>query len=128
MTESQRNLLILVALAVVGVLFSGAFSIGAGILGVALNLAFTILIIAFLVILYRRNAGTIAAMPVTPRLVMQISGIVMAIVLFTGMLAAPFLPTSIFGWSARQPVLFWGLVLASGFGMWWSWQQRSNRW
>lgn len=127
MTDSQRNLLILLALAVAGVLFSGAFGIGAGIASILLNVAFTTLIVWFMVILYRRHSGTIAAMPHLPRIVMQAAGLALVLAFATGMLHAPFLPFP-FGWSNVYPVAFWGLVLGCGFAMWWSWQQRTSRW
>lgn len=127
MTDSQRNLLILVAVAVAGVVFSGAFNLGAGVASIFMNLAFTILLVWFLVILYRRHSGTIAHMAATPRLVMQVSGALLIGAVATGMLHAPFLPFP-FGWSSAYPVIFWPLVLVCLFGMWWAWQQRTARW
>jgi hypothetical protein len=127
MTDSQRNLLILLAVAVVGVLFSGAFNVGAGIAGLLLNLAFTVVILWFLITLYQRHSGTIAQMPTTPRLVLQVAGVVLFGSLVTGMLHAPFLPFP-FGWSSDYPMIFWPLVLGCAFAIWWAWQQRTSRW
>lgn len=127
MSESQRNVLILLAVAVAGVLFSGAFSIGAGIAGLVINIAFTIAIVWFLVTIYQRNSGTIAQMPATPRMVMQLCGLVLMGSLVTGMLHAPFLPFP-FGWSSLYPAIFYPVVLGCAFGMWWAWQQRTSRW
>jgi hypothetical protein len=125
MSDSQRNLFILVALAVVGVLFSGVFGVAAGGLSALLNIAFTIAIIWFLVISYRRHSGTIAAMPAVPRLVLQVAGATLVIVFATG--SSTLLPAP-FGWSATNPGIFWGLILLCAFGLWWSWQQRTSRW
>ena len=127
MTDSQRNLLILVAVAVAGVVFSGAFNLGAGVASLFLNLAFTVVLVWFLVILYRKHSGTIAHMPVTPRLVMQTCGIVLVGSIATGMVNAPFLPPP-FGWASVYPAIFWPVILLSLFGIWWSWQQRTVRW
>jgi hypothetical protein len=127
MNESQRNLLILVALAVIGVVFSGAFGIGSGVAITFLNIAFAVGIIWFLANLYLRKRGTIAHIPRMPRLVLQLSALVMLLLLVTGTLNVPFLPWP-FGWSNSYPVPFWGLVFLSGFGIWWGWQHRSSRW
>lgn len=130
MTESQRNLLILIGIAVLGVVFSGAFGLGAGAAMTFLNIAFAVVIIWFLITLYQRNSGTIAAMQPTPRLVLQASGAVLLGVLITGMINVPFLPPP-FGWSnwgGSYTLIFWGTVFACGFGIWWAWQQRSTRW
>ena len=127
MSESQRNFLILLAVAVAGVMFSGIFAVSAGFVGMALNIAFAVVMIAFIIVLYRRHSGTIAQLPNLPRLILQTSVITLVIVFATGTVRMPFLPP-IFGWSSAAPVLFWGLVLGSGFGIWWSWQQRTSRW
>ena len=125
MTDSQRNLLILLAVAVAGVLFSGAFGIGAGVASIFLNVAFTVMLVAFAVILYRRHSGTIARMPHLPRLILQVATVALVIAFATGTLSAPFLPEP-FGWSNVYPIAFWGLVLGCGFAIWW--QQRTSRW
>lgn len=127
MTDSQRNLLILLAVAVAGVLFSGAFGVGAGIASIFLNVAFTVMLVWFAVILYRRHSGTIARMPHLPRLVLQVATVALIVAFATGTLSAPFLPPP-FGWSNDYAVAFWALVLGCGFAIWWSWQQRSTRW
>lgn len=127
MTDSQRNLLILLAAAVAGVLFSGAFGIGAGIASIFLNVAFTVLLVCFAVVLYRRHSGTINSMSHVPRLVLQVATVALVIAFATGTLNAPFLPFP-FGWSNFYPLAFWALVLGCGFAIWWSWQQRSTRW
>lgn len=127
MSDSQRNLLILVAIAIAGVVFSGAFNVGAGIAGLLLNVAFTIAIVWFLVILYQRHSGTIATMPATPRLVLQAAGIALLLILLTGFLYLPFLPPP-FGWSHHAPLVFWPALLLSAFAIWWAWQQRTSRW
>lgn len=127
MTEFQRNMLILTAVAVAGVLFSGAFNLGAGIANTLLSIAFTVVLVWFMVILYQRHSGTIAQMPVGPRLVLQASGIALVGMMATGMLHAPFLPFP-FGWSSSYPMIFWPGLLLCGFGIWWAWQQRMSRW
>lgn len=127
MTDSQRNMLILLAVAVAGVLFSGAFGIGAGIASIFLNVAFTVMLVWFAVILYRRHSGTIARMPHLPRLVLQIATVALVLAFATGTLHAPFLPYP-FGWSNFYPLPFWGLILGCGFAIWWAWQQRTSRW
>jgi hypothetical protein len=126
-TESQRNLLILVAVAVAGVVFSGAFNVGAGLASMLLNIAFTIAIVWVLVMQYQKHSGTISRMPVMPRLVLQVAGVALIVIVATGMLHAPFLPYP-FGWSSAYPMVFWPALLLCGFGIWWGWQQRSTRW
>ncbi|MCW2956190.1 MAG: hypothetical protein JWO69_1059 [Thermoleophilia bacterium] len=129
MSDSQRNLIILVAIAIAGVMFSGAFGIGAGGALAFLNLAFTVVIVWFLVTLYQRNSGTIATMPTGPRLMMRVACLALLLILVTGMLRLPLVELpSPFGWSNQQPVLFWGSVFACGFAIWYSWQQRTSRW
>ena len=128
MTDSQRNLLILVALAVVGVLFSGAFGVGAGLASMLLNLAFTVLLVWLAVSLYQRHSGTIATMPVTARLVLQVATVLLVLAFATGTLNIPFLPYPPFGWANVHPLPFWALILGCGFGIWWAWQQRTSRW
>ena len=128
MTESQRNLLILLAVAIAGVLFSGAFGVGAGIANIFLNVAFTVMLVAFAVILYRRHSGTINSMPHVPRLVLQVATVALVVAFATGTLHAPFLPSPPFGWSNQYALAFWALILSCGFGIWWAWQQRTSRW
>lgn len=125
MTDSQRNLLILLAVAVVGVLFSGAFGVAAFSASAFLQVAFTVVMVWFLISLYRRHSGTIASMPAMPRLVMQLAGIAVVVMLATGTI--PFLPLP-FGWAQIYPQVFWPGLLICGFGIWWSWQQRTSRW
>ena len=128
MTESQRNLLILLVVAVVGVMFSGAFGLGAGAAFSALNIAFTVLLVWFAVVLYQRHSGTIATMPAGPRTVLQAGVVVLLLTYVTGTLRIGNLLPPPFGWSSSAPLLFWGLVLGSGFAIWWAWQQRTSRW
>ncbi len=118
MSDTQRNFLILGAIALAGVLFSGAFGTGAGIAFTVLNIAFAILIIWFVISLYQRNSGTIAQMPATPRLVLQSCGIAIVALLATMFLGIPLVP----------PAMFWLLVFGCGFGIWWAWQQRTTKW
>lgn len=131
MTEGQRNILIVAAIAVVGSLFfSDAFGVGAGTANFLINIAFRILIIWFLVVLYQRHSGTIATMPSTPRLVLQACGIFLLLLLSLGLIALVFAlagsasPLEILS----EPVIFWPALLASIFGIWWAWQQRTSRW
>lgn len=127
MSESQRNLLILLAIAIIGVMFSGAFNLGAGILRMLMNLAFTILIIVFLFSLYRRNTGTIARMPLVPRLVLQGAALLLCAIVITGTFQiGGLLPYPPFGWAGKYPVAFYGSVFALGFAIWWAWQQRNS--
>ncbi len=127
MSDSQRNFLILAVIAVLGVTFSGAFGTSAGLAYGLLNLAFAVLTVWFLIWLYQRNSGTIAAMPSTPRLVLQVAGAVLLAVVVTGMTTFSFLPAP-FGWKADYPVPFWGLIFGCSFAIWWAWQQRTSRW
>jgi hypothetical protein len=127
MSESQRNFVILAVIAVIGVLFSGAFGEGAGIAFDLLNLVFAVLMVWFVVWMYQRNSGTIATLPSTPRLVLHVAGVGLLVLVATGFTRSRFLPWP-FGWSASYPVAFWGLLLACCFAIWWSWQQRTSRW
>jgi hypothetical protein len=125
MTEGQRNILIIVAIAVVGTLFFGdTLGLGAGIAGLLLNVAFTIAIVWFLIVLYNRHQGTIATMPSTPRTVLQASGVVLIFLLLAGILAF-FVPALA---AVRNPMIYWPALLLSIFGIWWAWQQRTSRW
>ena len=129
MTESQRNLLILVAIAFIGAAAGGVFDLGAGVLSSLLNLAITVLIVAAIVLLYRRNAGTINQMPTTPRLVLQIAAVAAGAILLTGTFRfMDLLPYPPFGWASFYPVAFYGSLFACGFAIWWAWQQRLSRW
>lgn len=128
MTESQRNLLILVAIAAIGVAFSGAFNLGAGALATVLNVAFTVMIVAAIAIVYRRHSGTIARMPATPRLVLQASALGLGAVVVTGTFQVAGLLPWPFGWANAYPVPFYGAIFAFAFGIWWAWQQRVDRW
>ncbi|MBC7462304.1 MAG: hypothetical protein H7287_13160 [Thermoleophilia bacterium] len=127
MTDTQRNFLILGALAVIGVLFSGAFNLGTGAANVFLNIAFTVVLIWALINLYVRKSGTIAQIATVPRVVLQASCLALLLLLVTGFLSVPFLPRP-FGWSRDYGLLFWGAMFVSGFGIWWGWQQRTSRW
>ncbi|MCW2925796.1 MAG: hypothetical protein JWM98_3200 [Thermoleophilia bacterium] len=128
MTDSRRNLLILVALAVAGAIFTGAFSTTAGSLSAILNLAFAVLLVWFLIASYQRNSGTIAQMDATPRLVLQAAGLALIVVFITGTISFSFLPYPWFGWQSGHAGLFYGALILCGFGLWWSWQQRRSRW
>lgn len=127
MTESQRNLLILIAVAIVGVLFSGAFNVGTGFAFTLLNVAFVVVIVFAVVSMYRRHSGTIATMPTTPRLLLQSAVVALVAIFATGTLNFGFLPEP-FGWSNTYPLLFWGSVFACCFAIWYSWQQRTSKW
>ena len=128
MTDSQRNLAILGAIAVAGALIGGAFDSAAFNVNLLLNIAFTVVMTWFLVITYQKHSGTIAQMPIGPRLVLQGSGIALVAIFVTGSLRAGFLPYPPFGWSNTYPLYFWGSIILCGFGLWWSWQQRTSRW
>lgn len=128
MTESQRNLAILGVVAVAGAILSGQFNVAAGSVFALLNVAFAVLIVWWLVGSYQRNSGTIAQMPVGPRLVLQLSGAALILIYVTGTLGFSFLPHPPFGWQVDHVGLFYGALLLCGFGLWWSWQQRTSRW
>jgi len=125
MTESQRNFLIIIAIAVVGALFfSGPLGAGTAIAGTLLNIAFTAVMVALIVVLYQRHSGTIATMPSTPRLVLQVATVALIVLLLGGLLAY-FLPELEV---LRAPMVFWPALMLTGFAIWWSWQQRTSRW
>lgn len=125
MTESQRNFVILIAVVVVGSLFfSESFGLGTAIAGMLLNIAFTLAIVALLVVLYRRHQGTISTMPSTPRTVLQASGAILIFLLLAGLLAF-FMPELA---AVRDPMIYWPALLLCVFGIWWAWQQRTMRW
>jgi hypothetical protein len=129
MTESQRNLLILAVIAVIGAAAGGVFDLGAGALAGVLNTALTLLIVFAIVMLYRRQSGTIAQMATTPRLVLQAAVIVAAAAIVTGTFRlAGLLPDPPFGWAGHYPVVFYATLFACGFAIWWAWQQRVSRW
>lgn len=129
MTESQRNLLILVAIALVGAAAGGVFDLGAGVLASLLNLAITVLIVFAIVMLYRRHSGTIAQMSITPRLVLQVAALGAGAIIVTGTFRlGELLPYPPFGWANVYPVAFYGSLFACGFAIWWAWQQRVSRW
>ena len=125
MTESQRNFVILIGVVLVGSLFfSEGFGLGTALAGMVLNILFTLAIVAFLIILYRRHQGTIATMPSTPRAVLQASGVLLLVLLLGGLLAF-FLP----GLEAiRNPMVYWPGLFLCIFGIWWAWQQRTMKW
>jgi len=124
-TESQRNFVILIAVVLVGSLFfSEGFGLGTAIAGMVLNVLFTIAMVTFLIILYRRHQGTIATMPSMPRTVLQASGLLLIFLMLGGLLAF-FLPELAV---LREPMIFWPGLMLSIFGIWWAWQQRTMRW
>lgn len=125
MSESQRNFVILISIAVIGSLFfSEQFGLGTGVAGLVLHLLFTVMIVTFLIVLYRRHQGTIAHMPSTPRAVLQASGVVLIFLLLSGIIASfVALPIDI-----RNPMLYWPALMLCIFGIWWAWQQRTMRW
>lgn len=125
MTESQRNFVILISIAVIGSLFFGEqFGLGTGIAGLLLNVAFTAAIVAFLIVLYRRHQGTIAHMPATPRAVLQASGFLLIFLLLSGIIAMfVVLPVDV-----RNPMVYWPGLMLCVFGIWWAWQQRTMKW
>ncbi|MCW2927690.1 MAG: hypothetical protein JWM86_1658 [Thermoleophilia bacterium] len=125
MTETQRNFVILIGIALIGSLFfSDQFGLGTAAAGLVLNLLFTVVTVAFLIILYRRHQSTILRMPLAPRLVLQASGVTIIVLLTAGIIAF-FVPQLGF---LRLPQVFWPLLLLCGFGIWWAWQQRTVRW
>ena len=125
MTEGQRNIAIIVAICVIGTLFFGeALGAGTGIAGLLLNVAFTIAIVWFLVVLYQRHSGTISTMPSTSRALLQVCGLVLVFLLLGGLLAI-FLPALAV---IRTPMLYWPALLLCIFGIWYAWQQRTSRW
>lgn len=120
MNETQRNFLILGAIAVLGVIYSQVFATAAFSLSLLINVLFTIAIVALLINGYRTNQSTIAGMPTVPRLVLQISGIAMLVILVTGL---P-LPVPGFGWGGRNVIVYFGLIGLCGFGIFWGWSNR----
>lgn len=125
MTETQRNMLILAAVAVAGAIFSGAFTGAAVSASTFLNIAFAVVIVWLGILQYRQRSGTIAQMPVMPRLVLQICALALLLIIVTGSL--PLLPYP-FGWSNVHTVLFYASILLCAFGIWWAWQKRTSRW
>jgi len=124
MTDSQRNFAILAVIAVIGVMLGDTFNLGAGLVSQLLNVLFTIAIIWAVVAFYQRRSGTIALMPVGPRLLLQVAGVLFLVIFVTGTLS--FLPAP-FGWAGRRPILFWGGLFACGFAVWYAWQQRTSK-
>jgi hypothetical protein len=131
MSESQRNFIIIIAIAVIGSLFfSESLNAGTGAVSFVIGILFRIMLIWFAVTLYMRHSGTIATMPKTPRLVLQLSGVVLLFLMASGLIALVF---AIAGFDAAVPILanpaiFWPVLLLSLFGIWWAWQQRTSRW
>jgi len=125
MSDSQRNIIIVMAVAIAAVAFSSVGGVAIGSASALINLLFTIAIIWFLGTLYTRHSGTIATMPATPRTVLRVAAAVLALVLLTGSFG--FLPPP-FGWAAGNSLLYFGSIFACGFAIWWAWQQRTSKW
>lgn len=129
MSDTQRNFLILIAIALVGLVATDAFGITASLISLVIRIGFFLAIIAALVMLYRSRSGTIALMPATPRLVLQASGLIIIVVVATGSFRIPFVP--VLGWGANggtPTIAFWTLIALGGFGLFWSWNQRTTGW
>lgn len=123
MNDSQRNFLILIAIAVLGVMFSGVFALTAGTISMVVNLLFIAATVAFLIIQYQRNSGTIGLMKPRYRLQLQISGVVLLVVMITGLGVPPFFA----GWSGASglhTILFFGFLAASIYGLYNAWRNR----
>lgn len=119
MGETQRNFLIIAAIALLGVVFSGAFGATAGLVSMLLNLAFALMLGATLWVLHRNKASTISAMQPAHRLLLQGSGIVLYLVFLTG--------TVFPGWSSWGGMfagMFFLLIGVCIYAMYWAWQQR----
>jgi hypothetical protein len=122
-SDSQRNFLILIAIAALGVMFSGVFALTAGTISIIVSFLFIAATIAFLIIQYQRNSGTISLMKPRYRLQLQASGIVLLIVIVTGLGVPPFLR----GWSGisgLHTIAFFGLLAASIYGLYHAWRNR----
>ncbi len=123
MSEGLRNFLILLLLALVGLMFSGAFNFGTGVAFFVLNILFVLSILAMLVLAYWRNRGTIALMPPRARLQLHLAGGGVLFVVVTGALFP--------GWSSQSGLLslvFFMLLGLGAFGIWHAWQQRYPKW
>lgn len=123
MSESQRNFLILGIIAVLGVMFSGAFGTTTGIASTIVSILFVVVTIAFLVMLYQRNSGTIGLMKARYRLQLQGSAVLLLVVIITGLGVPPFLQ----GWSSAgglAPVVFFAALGASIYGIYDAWRNR----
>lgn len=136
MTTTQRNFLILGLIAVAGLLFTGAFNVGAGELEATLNLLFSLAMIGFFIVIFYRNSGTIGQMATQPRLVMYGACGLLFFLLTVGMLPPsiplahvplPY-PVGFSRFGGSWTLFFWGGIFASAFGIWWSWQQRTSKW
>jgi hypothetical protein len=125
MTDSQRNVLILVAIAIIVAATSGhggALALGGA--SALLGVLFRMAIIAFVIVTYQQRSGTIALMQSTPRLILQVcvAGIVLLLTLpLIAMLVA--IPSV-----AANPAVYWPALFLCAFGIWWSWQQRTTGW
>jgi hypothetical protein len=124
LTDTQRNFLILAAIAVIGFTFSGRFGIVAGTSMGLINIAFVVLTIMFLVQLRRSKASQISSMPTGDRILFDGCLLAIGIVMVTGQLIP--------GWAVRNggtgTVVFFGLIAALVYGAYVAWQRRPNRW
>ena len=125
MNESQRNILIVVAIAIAlstPMLVSG-FALTSGMLFMIFSILFTIAIAWFLWGVYRAREGTINALPTHWRLLLQASAAVAFVTSLTG-IGYP-------GWAGRNAgnaALFFVLMAGSVLGIYYAWQQRTSRW
>lgn len=124
MTETQRNFLILGALAMLGVIAatSGAFDLATFGVMTILNILFAIAILAFVVQLRTRRAGSIANIPQPWRLLLDVCGVGLVLVFVTGLLYPAWS-----GWGAFYAVMFFALTAAFIAGIWFCWNQRPYR-
>ncbi len=119
MSESQRNILIVVALAALAMIFSGAAGTAIFTISQLLNLAFAVLIVLAVVNWYRGRGYVISSMPSHLRLLLQFSLIMILVVFITGTVY----PNWAY-WGGFYTPAFFTMLAACGLGIYWAWSNR----
>lgn len=112
MTESQRNILIVAAVAVLGVAFSQAFGIGAWLAQNLLNLAFCFIATFMAWQWYRPRERAIRDIDLRWRLLLMASGVMLLLVMWTGAIFPGWAGNSMMMlvvWLALQGALFYAV-------------------
>jgi hypothetical protein len=111
MTESQRNILIVAALAVLGVVFSAQFSVSAWLLQNLMNLAFCFIVTFMAWQWYRPRERAIHTMDLFWRLLLLAAGAALILVIWTGAIYPGWAQggTMLVVWLAVQGALIYGV-------------------
>jgi hypothetical protein len=117
-SESQRNLLIILAIGIVVTILSAGSALFT--IERLISIIFTIVILWAMWSWHQRNQDRIATMPNLPRIVFYFGAIGGLAVMFTG-LGVPGWAS----WGASYALVFFALLAGCIYGAWWAWQRKA---